>query len=80
MFGLTSWKTTAGGIAGILGGIGTIATMYKNGNWDMGQMTTAFSAITVGLGLLAAKDYNVSNSPRPVQATAVPTVLPPKGP
>jgi hypothetical protein len=71
MFGITSWKTTAGGLAAILGGIGVIANMYATGGWDLHGLGTAVTGIGAGVGLLWAKDSNVSNSPSPVPARSV---------
>lgn len=51
-----SWKTTLGGIAAILTGVASIA---GNG-WQ--PTTEAITALIAGLGLLFAKDHNVSGT------------------
>lgn len=58
MLGITNWQTTAMGIAAILTSAGAIFHAAGTGDW-----TTALSAlpgILGGLGLVAAKDKNVT--------------------
>ena len=55
---LTNWKTTAGGVGAILGALADIAISLSHGN--VPNVTADFAAITAGLGLIAAKDGNVT--------------------
>ena len=58
---MKSWKTTLGGVGAILGGLADICNgLYHNTlpNWSVD-----FAAITGGIGLLFAKDSNVTGAP-----------------
>jgi len=72
MFG-ASWKTTAAGIAMILGAVSSIVVALLDGNpatspnWEV-----ALAAIAGGVGLIFAKDRNVSNATTPGAAKPVP--------
>jgi hypothetical protein len=64
---MTSWKTTAGGMLALLGGIVTIGNMVIGGaQIDPTQISLALAAIGAGFTGLMAKDHNVSNSPSPL--------------
>lgn len=57
---MKNWKTTLGGVAAILTALGVAITQYTTGGIatvDFGALMVAFSA---GVGLIAAKDLNVS--------------------
>lgn len=49
-----NWKTTAAGVAGILGGLGSLINDVIAGNWV--NVPIDVTAIAVGIGLLHAKD------------------------
>ena len=55
---LNNWKTTASGVAAILVALGDIAAALSHGN--VPNVTADFAAITAGIGLIAAKDGNVT--------------------
>ena len=57
---LISWKTTSAGILTIIGGIVTLVYALKAGNVQPEAITTAAAAILGGIGLIAAKDGNVT--------------------
>ncbi len=57
---MTSWKTTAAGIGVITTAISVIANMFTTGVWDPSQIGTAVMGIITGIGLLFAKDHNVT--------------------
>lgn len=57
MFG-PSWKTTLGGIAAIFTSIGAAANAFRTG--DMTAVFDSIPAIMAGIGLLMAKDSNVT--------------------
>jgi len=66
---MTSWKTTAGGMLALLGGIVTIGNMVIGGAAiDPTQISLALAAIGAGFTGLMAKDHNVSNAPTPLPA------------
>lgn len=50
---MKNWKTTLAGIASIIGGI----SIFVN---HPGQIEQAFAAVSLGIGLLFAKDHNVT--------------------
>lgn len=50
---MKNWKTTLAGLASIIGGISVIVN-HPN------QLESGIAAITLGFGLLFAKDNNVS--------------------
>lgn len=52
---MKNWKTTLSGIASIISGI----ALYLN---HPDQIEAAITAVTLGFGLLFAKDHNVSHS------------------
>lgn len=58
----TSWKTTAGGVAAILAAVGGAITALTDGNPSTNpDWSTVIAAVTAGLGLLFARDHNVSS-------------------
>lgn len=57
---MTSWKTTSAGILAILGGLVTIYFGIQSGTLDEAKITAAATAILGGLGLIFAKDSNVT--------------------
>lgn len=68
---LKSWKTTAAGIVSILTGVLTAFTQYLNGGFAAVSWEILIATITAGIGLMFAKDSNVSNSPNPVAPAKV---------
>jgi hypothetical protein len=57
---LMNWKTSLTGIAAILTALGDMFTQIGTGNVGAGNIEKDFLAIVVGVGLLAAKDSNVT--------------------
>ena len=65
-----SWKTNTAGIATISAGLGNlIADWVQHGTITTSAAGIAVTAVIAGIGLINAKDNNVSNSPTPL-ATA----------
>jgi hypothetical protein len=62
---MTSWKTTAAGVGAITTAIGIIAHMFATDMWDANQIGAAGMGIMTGLGLLFAKDHDVTGGSRP---------------
>lgn len=59
----TSLKTTLAGIGSILAALGTAATQYSQGGFAAVQIGVLIPAIIVGVGLIFAKDYNITGTP-----------------
>lgn len=57
---MTSWKTTLAGVAAMLGALADILTQLASKSIDTGRITTDVAAIAAGIGLLFAKDHNVT--------------------
>jgi uncharacterized membrane protein YbjE (DUF340 family) len=60
MFG-KSWKTTSAGILAIVGGLVRGYFAYKSGQLTEEAITTTLTAILSGIGLLFARDNNVTS-------------------
>ena len=66
---MTSWKTTVAGICAIIAAVaGAVHGVLVGGVVDW---TSCMSAVMAGIGLISAKDKNVTNSPNPTTATTV---------
>ena len=65
---LTSWKTSAGGIATMLSGLSAAVILYQQDNVSE-AIATAVAAIGAGFGLLAARDNKVSSEAAGVKPT-----------
>lgn len=57
---LINWKTSATGLATVLGALATIITLLSHNPIDMNSVSTAVLALIGGFGLLFAKDGNVT--------------------
>lgn len=57
---LTNWKTTAAGAAAILGAVADLLTQASTKTWDMNRLLADGAAASAGLGLIFAKDGNVT--------------------
>ena len=57
---MKNWKTTSTGITMIVGGIVGIYFAAKSGNLNEGTVTGSITAILGGIGLIFAKDNNVT--------------------
>ncbi len=57
---LKSWKTTAAGAGTIFTALGALATMASKGAWDAQAIGMAVMGIAAGVGLIFAKDGNVT--------------------
>jgi hypothetical protein len=59
---LINWKTTAGGVVATLAALVDVAQQLLSGHIDGGRITTDFAAISAGIGLIFAKDKNVTGA------------------
>lgn len=55
----TSWKTTSAGIASIVGGFATL--WFRRAALDEGTFSVAVTAILGGIGLIFARDNDVTS-------------------
>ncbi len=69
---MKSWKTTASGIVAIATGMLFAFSQYLGGGFAAISWEALIAAVTAGVGLIFAKDSNVSNSPTPGAAVKVP--------
>ena len=68
---MKSWKTTVAGIATILGALAAFAKAYFDGDPStIPNFEATYVAITVGVGLLLAKDGNVTGGTVPATPEA----------
>jgi hypothetical protein len=72
---LTNWKTTLAGVATLLGLLGHVLTTLTSGDTSslVNGLWGEVAALTSGVGLLFAKDHNVTNAPVPVAPKPVVT-------
>lgn len=56
-----SWKTTSAGLLAIIGGIVRLAFAIKHGAITEEAVMTTATTIVTGIGLLVARDNNVSS-------------------
>ena len=62
-----SWKTSGAGIATIVVGVGNLViSVIQNKTVTTEAAGVAVTAVIAGIGLMNAKDDNVSNSPKPL--------------
>lgn len=57
---MKNWKTTSAGIAMIVGGLVRLYFASKSGNFSEEAIMTSLTAILGGVGLIVAKDGNVT--------------------
>jgi hypothetical protein len=57
---MKNWKTTSAGILAIVGGIVRLYFAVKAGNVSEESVITTVTAILTGIGLILAKDSNVT--------------------
>jgi hypothetical protein len=57
---MKSIKTTLAGIAAILTALGFALSQYTTGGFAAVDFATLITGVTAGIGLIAAKDFNVS--------------------
>jgi hypothetical protein len=57
---MKNWKTTAAGAAMILGAVADVLTQLSNSSWDITRLQLDFTAAAGGVGMLFAKDHNVT--------------------
>ena len=56
-----NWKTTTAGLAAILGAVADLLVQLSSkSGWDMTRLQVDFAAVTGGIGLIFAKDSNVT--------------------
>lgn len=58
---MKSWKTTVAGIGMILGALGAAMKLIGAGNYDVDQLTVLAGTIAGGIGLICARDNNVTS-------------------
>ena len=58
---MRSWKTTSAGILSVAGGVARVCFALKNGQLTEEAVTTSLTGILAGIGLLFARDNNVSS-------------------
>ncbi len=58
---MKSWKTTLGGVAAILGGLGLVAKMISDGDYGSDKIMSAVAAIGAGFTGIFARDNNVTS-------------------
>lgn len=58
---MKSWKTTLGGVAAILAGLGLIAKMVSDGDYNAEKLMAAVAAVGAGFTGIFARDNNVSS-------------------
>lgn len=68
MFAITNWATTLSGIATILTALG--AGLHAVSTGDLASAYTAIPAIIAGIGLVKAKDNNVTGGTIPATPEA----------
>jgi hypothetical protein len=68
MFGITNWQTTLGGVAAILTAVG--AGVHALSTGDLNAAYLAIPAIVSGIGLMTAKDHNVTGGSVPATKEA----------
>jgi hypothetical protein len=57
---MTNWKTTAAGVAAILGAAASLISMFSKGSIDGNVLVTDLGLIGAGITGLFAKDNNVT--------------------
>jgi hypothetical protein len=55
-----NWKTSLAGVAAIMGAVGSVITMFSTGHWDGAQLLLDWTGLSTGIGLIFAKDGNVT--------------------
>lgn len=77
-----SWKTSVAGYAAIVAGVANLViSVVQNGSVTTEAAGIAITAVLGGIGLINAKDKNVSNAPHPLpeaQPVAPTTSIPGK--
>lgn len=73
---MKSWKTTAAGITAIVLALGNAFTQYLGGGLAAVNWEVLIAGVVAGIGLIAAKDANVSNAALPGPAQVVPKTGP----
>jgi hypothetical protein len=71
-----SWKTTAAGVTAILLAVGNAFSQYLGGGFAAVNWEVLIAGIVAGIGLIAAKDANVTNAVLPGPAQAAPKTGP----
>jgi hypothetical protein len=69
---MKSTKTTISGIGVILATLGNAIAEYTAGGFAGVNVGVLIAGFSTGVGLILAKDFNVTNSPAPVEASKVP--------
>lgn len=62
---MTSPKTTIAGILAIVGALVAAGSQWTTGGFGAINWTVLVTAIVTGVGLILAKDFNVTNSTTP---------------
>jgi hypothetical protein len=76
---MKSWKTTMAGILAIVGGVTGLIFAVTSHTINQATVTGAVTAILTGIGLIFAKDFNVTGGTNPQDGGTVPAATqPPK--
>lgn len=59
---LRNWKTTSSGLLSIIGGITRFGFAVAHGNFNEEAIMTSATTILLGVGLLFARDVNVTST------------------
>lgn len=59
---MKNWKTTMAGITAIVGSVVGLYFAIKSGNINEATITGSVTGFLTGIGLLFAKDFNVSHT------------------
>jgi hypothetical protein len=65
-----NWKTTTAGLAAILTAAGDVITQFTTGHWDPGRLMADWTGLVAGIGLIFAKDGNVTGGTVPATPEA----------
>ena len=63
MFG-KNWKTSLGGLGMIFAGLGAVAKCFMDGHVSTDCLLAAMASVSGGVGLLKAKDHDVTGRTR----------------
>lgn len=62
---MKNWKTTLAGVGVILAAVGNAIGQYAKGGIGAIDYPVLFAGLSAGIGLIAAKDFNISGGALP---------------